>query len=158
MGITENEALNRLMAYCSRAEHCRSELIVKLQHWGLSNEEIDRILAYLEKEQYIDEKRYCYAFIADKYRFAKWGKVKIAQALQMKRLSRDVYAPLLAEIDEEEYLSILKHLLAGKQKSVRAKNKYELQTKLMRFALGRGFEMGDICRCMQVADENDYLE
>ena len=62
------------------------------------------------------------------------------------------------EIDEEEYLSILDSLLTAKRKSIHAENEYELNGKLMRFALSRGFEMKDIRHCIQLSDENDDFE
>lgn len=156
--ITEDEALNRVAAYCSAAEHCRAEVSEKLQKWGIAYEAIERILARLEAEKYIDDERYCRAFINDKYRFAKWGKVKIAQALQLKKISYNTCRQFLNEIDEEEYLSILDSLLTAKKKSIHAENEYELNGKLMRFALSRGFEMKDIRRCIQLSDENDDFE
>lgn len=156
--ITETEALSRVAAYCSTAEHCRAEIVEKLQRWGMAYDAMDRILDRMEQEKYIDEERFCRAFIRDKYRFAKWGKVKIGQALQLKKISSMTFRPLLNEIDEEEYLSILRDLLVSKRKSVRAENDYELNGKLMRFALSRGFEMKDIRRCIDVSDENEYIE
>ena len=144
--ITETEALNRVAAYCSTAEHCRAEIAEKLQRWGIAYDAIDRIINCLEQEKYIDEERFCRAFINDKYRFAKWGKMKIGQARQLKK------------IDEEEYHAVLQKLLAAKRKSVRAESEYELNGKLVRFALSRGFEMKDICRCIEVSEENDYFE
>ncbi len=44
----------------------------------------------------------------------------------------------LNEIDEDEYLPVLDNLLAVKRKSVHAENEYELNDKLVRFALSRG--------------------
>ena len=144
--ITETDALSRLAAYCSTAEHCRAEVTEKLQRWGISYDAIDRIINRLEQEKYIDEERFCRAFIHDKYRFAKWGKIKIGQA------------PYLNEIDEDEYLAILNNLLMTKRKSVHAENEFELTNKLVRFALSRGFEMKDIRHCITLSDENDNLE
>lgn len=156
--ITETEALSRVAAYCSTSEHCRAEIVEKLQRWGMAYDAMDRILDRMEQEKYIDEERFCRAFIRDKYRLAKWGKVKIGQALQLKKISSMTFRPLLNEIDEEEYLSILRDLLVSKRKSVRADNDFELNGKLMRFALSRGFEMKDIRRCIDVSDENEYIE
>ena len=121
--ITETEALNRVAAYCSTAEHCRAEIAEKLQRWGIAYDAIDRIINRLEQEKYIDEERFCRAFINDKYRLAKWGKMKIGQALQLKKISSSVYWPYLNEIDEEEYHAVLQKLLAAKRKSVRMKGK-----------------------------------
>ena len=156
--ITEDDAMGRMMAYCASAEHCRAEVVEKMQRWGLPYDAVDRIVERLEQERYIDEERYCRAFIRDKYLFAKWGKVKIGQALQLKKISSMTYRPFFEEIDEDEYLSILKKLLAAKRKSVRAENAYELNVKLMRFALSRGYEMKDIRRCLDVSEENDTWE
>ncbi len=156
--MTETEALNRVAAYCSTAEHCRAEIAEKLQRWGIAYDAIERILDRLEQDKYIDEERFCRAFINDKYRFAKWGKVKIKQALQLKKIPSVTYHSFLNEIDEEEYLSILRDLLNSKRKSVRAENEYELNGKLMRFAFSRGFEMKDIRRCIDLSDENEYPE
>lgn len=156
--ITEDDALGRMMTYCASAEHCRAEVVEKMQRWGLPYDAVGRIVERLEQERYIDEERYCRAFIRDKYLFAKWGKVKIGQALQLKKISPMTYRPFFEEIDEDEYLSVLKKLLAAKRKSVRAENTYELNAKLMRFALSRGYEMKDIRRCIDVSEENDTWE
>lgn len=153
--ITEQTALNRVAAYCSASEHCSAEISEKLQRWGLPDETAERILNYLKAENFINENRFCKAFIRDKYRFAKWGKVKIGQALRLKNISSAVYRPLLNEIDEDEYLEILSALLASKRKSIHAKNEYELNGKLIRFALGRGFEMKDIRHCIDLSGENE---
>lgn len=48
--ITETDALSRLAAYCSTAEHCRAEVTEKLQRWGISYDAIDRIINRLEQE------------------------------------------------------------------------------------------------------------
>lgn len=156
--ITETDALSRLAAYCSTAEHCRAEVTEKLQRWGIPYDAIGRIINRLEQESYIDEERFCRAFIHDKYRFAKWGKIKIGQALVLKKIPQRIFSPFLSEIDEEEYLAVLNSLLATKRKSIHAENELELNNKLVRFALSRGFEMKDIRHCIALSDENDCFE
>ena len=156
--LTDEEALNRVASYCSTAEHCRAEINEKLQRWGIAYDTIARILDRLESEKFIDDERFCRAFVNDKFRFAKWGKIKIGQALQLKKIPQSVFYRYLNEIDEDEYLAILDNLLAVKRKSVHAENEYELNNKLVRFALSRGFEMKDIRHCITLSDENDELE
>lgn len=156
--ITEEAALSKVAAYCSAAEHCRAEVSEKLQKWGIDYKAIERILNRLEDEKYIDDERYCRAFINDKFRFAKWGKMKIGQGLYMKKVPADVAWRYLNEIDQEEYLTVLRGLLVAKRKSVRANDDYELNGKLIRFALSRGFEMKDIKLCVEVSDEEEYAE
>ena len=156
--MTEMEVLNKVASYCSTAEHCRSEVVEKMQRWGVPYDVVERVADKLEQEKFIDEERFCRAFVNDKYRFAKWGKVKIGQALLLKKIPQSVYWPFLNEIDKEEYIGILRKLLAAKKKSVRAENEFELTNKLVRFALSRGFEMKDIRLCMDVPEENEIAE
>ena len=86
--ITESEALSRVAFYCSSAEHCRYEVEEKLRKWSLDEQAIGRILQKLESERYVDDDRYCRAFVADKINFAKWGKMKISRALSLNLNSR----------------------------------------------------------------------
>lgn len=151
--FTEEEALKRAAAKCSVTEHCRMDVRDRLLKWGMHGEAVERILNRLTEEKFIDEERYCRAFIHDKFRFSKWGKNKIAQALSYKKIPWDCWHKLLDEIDEEEYLATLRSLLESKRKSVRAKDDYELNGKLMRFAVSRGFEMCDIRRCIRLPEE-----
>jgi regulatory protein len=153
--LTEEEAYNRAASYCATAEHCRAEIAEKLRQWGVAYESITSILNQLEAEKYIDEERYCRAYVNDKYRFAKWGKMKIAQALFLKKISSDTAWRHLNQIDETEYLTLLRNLLNSKRKCIQAKNDYEQNLKLARFAMSRGFELKDIKRCIQLGDELD---
>lgn len=154
--LTEKEVWNKVTAYCSIAERCSAEVVDKLQKWGVEKNIFSNIISRLEEEKYIDEKRYSFAFVNDKYRFAKWGKVKIAQALKQKQIPEDVYDLALKDVDENEYLDILRNLLNAKRKTIHAKNEYEQNGKLIRFALGRGFEMKDIRLCIHLFDDNDF--
>ncbi|KAA6333584.1 Regulatory protein RecX [termite gut metagenome] len=146
--MTENEALNRMAAYCSGAEHCRVEVREKLLRQELDENAIERILNRLEKETFVDNERYARSFINDKIRFDKWGKLKIKQALYFKQIPQEIVSGELEKIDEEEYLSLLRDILERKKKTIRAKDAYEQKGELMRFALGKGFEMEDIEKCM----------
>ena len=68
------------------------------------------------------KKRYCRAFVNDKFRFAKWGKMKITQSfVYEKKIPREVTYRYLNDIDREEYLAILGDLIAAKRKSIHAK-------------------------------------
>ena len=78
------------------------------------------------------------------------------QALRMKHLSTDEIAAGLEEIDEEEYTDILKRLLKQKAKSVKGNTEYERNTKLIRFAIGRGFTPEEVMRQIKQPDADDY--
>ncbi|KAA6345126.1 Regulatory protein RecX [termite gut metagenome] len=150
--MTENEVLNRMATYCSEAEHCRADVCEKLGRQELGEDATERILSCLEAEGFIDEERYTRSFANDKLRFAKWGKVKIRQALFFKRIPSEMVEKGLEKLNEEEYLSVLRELIEKKKKSIHGENEYEKKGRLIRFALGKGFEMKDIEKCIKTED------
>ncbi|KAA6350378.1 Regulatory protein RecX [termite gut metagenome] len=150
--MTENEALNRMATYCSEAEHCRADVCEKLRYRKLGEDAIERILSRLEAEGFIDEGRYTRSFVNDKFRFAKWGKMKIRQALFFKQIPPEMVEKGLEELNEQEYLPVLRELIEKKKKSIHSENELEQKGKLIRFALGKGFEMKDIEKCIKKED------
>ena len=118
--ITEQEALSRLAALCSRGEHSSGEMIEKMRRWQLDEMAQTRILERLVHDKYVDDERFARAFIHDKLRYNHWGRRKIEQALWQKGVDRDVYAPLLDTVSDEDYLAELRPLLRQKSRSVKA--------------------------------------
>jgi regulatory protein len=153
---TEQEAYLQLAAVCAQAEHCEQEMRDKMKRWGMDIEAQNRVIERLTNERYIDNERYARAFVKDKVRYNKWGRRKVQQALWMKRIDEDIQQRVLDEIDDEEYLKVLVPLLKQKRKSIKAANDCELNQKLVRFALGRGFDYGIIRQCLDVDEDMDF--
>lgn len=154
--MTEQEAYLQLATLCAQAEHCEQEMRDKMKRWEIDETAQNRIIDRLVKERYIDNERYARAFVKDKIRYNKWGRRKVQQALWMKRIDNDIQQRVLDEIDDKEYLDVLRPLLKQKRKSTKAANNYELNQKLVRFALGRGFTFDIIRQCLEVDEEMDY--
>ena len=155
---TENEAYLTLAALCAQAEHCQYEMQEKMRRWELPEDAQARIMAKLVKERYVDDERYTQAFVKDKIRYNKWGRRKVEQGLWQKRIDEDIRKRVLDDVDDDEYLSVLRPLLKQKRKTIKAKNDYELNQKLMRFALGRGFTFDIIRQCLDVEEPEDLEE
>ena len=156
--ITEQEAYLQLAALCAQAEHCEQEMRDKMKRWEIDKAVQDRVLQRLIKERYIDNERYARAFVKDKIRYNKWGRRKVQQALWMKHIDNDTQQRVLDEIDEKEYLDVLRPLLKQKRKSIKADSDYELNQKLVRFALSRGFTFDIIRQCIDVDEEMEYAD
>ena len=146
--ITEDQAFQKLSALCARAEHCSHEMAEKMRKWDMADDAVARVMERLVKERYVDDERYCRFFVRDKIRYNKWGRRKVEQALYMKRIPGDIAARVLDEVDPDVYADILWPLLAAKRKTTKAASDYELNGKLTRFALGRGFTPDVIRRCL----------
>ena len=151
--ITEEAAIKRMAGNCAKSEHSRADAYEKFKRWGFSGKTINGMLDALEAGGFIDDERFCRSFVNDKFRFNKWGRLKIAQALALRKIPSDITQRYLNEIDEEEYLNILQKLIDTKKRSVQGKNEWDKEAKLIRFAASRGFEMRYIKQCLGVSDD-----
>ena len=154
---TEQEAYLTLASLCANAEHCQWEMREKMRRWELSEEAQTRILNRLVSERYIDDVRFARAFVKDKVKYNKWGRRKVEQALWQKHIDEDIRQQVLDEIADEDYVLVLRPMLQQKRKSIKANSDYELNGKLIRFAVSRGFTMDIINQCISVSDEDEFM-
>jgi regulatory protein len=138
--ILFNTALNKAMAQCSRREFCRSDILIKLDSWGLGENDCEKVITILMQENFINEERFARAFVRDKFNYNKWGKVKIATHLRAKKLPPDIISSAFDSIDNEQYIKMIRGLIESHRRTVRAKNQYDLKAKLLRYGLSKGFE------------------
>lgn len=136
----QQEAFQRAAVICSKAEKSSGSIFRKLKEWELSEEEALPVIKKLQSEKFIDDERYARSYAQDKFRFNKWGKIKIAYNLRAEKIETRLIDNALDEIDDEEYYAVLEELLASKNQGIRSVNLYDKKAKLFRFARGRGFE------------------
>lgn len=147
--LNEQEMLHRMAAYCSSAERCEQDVRQKLVKAELEPEAVSRIINRLRQEKFIDEARFARAFVSDKFRFNHWGKYKIRCELLRKEISEEEIELALSSLEMEEYDQVLMDLLKTKMKSVKAKDERERYYKLLRFAVGRGFQPAEAGACLK---------
>lgn len=150
--MTEEQALARLTALCASAEHCTGEMIDKMTKWEIPEEAQARIIEHLVSNKYVDDERYCRAFVHDKMEYNHWGRRKIEQALYVKHVDKAIQTKVLDEIPDSDFIDILRPLLDQKRRQTRADNDYEMNIKLMRFAASRGFTINQIRQCIEEVD------
>lgn len=155
--LTPGEALNKAAAYCTLCERCISEVSTKLAAWGVPHGEQHEIIERLQQEGFIDEARYCRAFVNDKMRFNRWGRIKIRAALSEKRLPKEHVNEAIENIDEEQYMTALAEVIATKRRELKGQDDYVAQQKIMRYAAGRGYEPSLIMKAINYCgDEMDF--
>lgn len=147
--ITPEKALRRLEDQCARSEVCSGEAKKKLANWSIGSSDAERIVRSLIERRYIDDRRFCSAFVRDKLYFSHWGKRKISLALYQKRLNKDIISEAIEGIDPEDYMAILKKIVLTKAKTIQDSDTYEGRTKLFRFGVSRGFEPELIARVIR---------
>jgi len=150
-----NAAFSRMAHICSQKECCVFDIKRKLRRKELSDAEIEQVIEKLISEKYIDETRFTRSFIADKLRFNKWGAQKIKNHLRAKYIPTSIIENAFLEFENDVLTKALPDLLEKKRKSVTGKSEYEINTKLIRYALGKGFTMNDVLKCLKSMSIND---
>jgi regulatory protein len=133
--------LQRAQKICSGREYCISDIRSLLERWGVKDEKtISGVINKLIEDKFIDEVRYCRAFARDHFMYSQWGRVKISLNLKSKNIPAGAISSGLEALDEGDYLALLKKIIEDQKKRIKAKNMYDLKGKLLRHALGKGFE------------------
>ncbi len=131
--------LDKAEQMCVSRERCLMDIETKLHQWDTPAHWIENIGETLIKNNFINEERYCRAFVKDKIRFNKWGKIKIKVALKQKGISETDIEKGFREIDDEDYNKMVDRLLQEKWKTLKGRN-FEKKAKAARFLQSRGFE------------------
>lgn len=159
---TEKEVLQKMSYLCASAEYCKSDILKKMSRWEIVGDDEDnenedkqaairqRIIERLIADRFIDEERFAHAFVRDKFRYNRWGRNRIQQELKRRNIPQNTIEDALEEIPSEDNLETLKHLISAKRPSVKGRSDYEINAKLIRFALGRGFRMDEILKVINM--------
>ena len=143
--LTPGQALQKLRHYCAYQERCHSEVKEKLYSLGVFKKDLDGIIATLIEEGYLDEERFALAFAGGKFRIKQWGRVKIKYELKQKRVSDYSINKALKQINEKEYIAVLKKLAEDKYASLKNEQPFLRKKKTMDYLLQKGFE-GEMVR------------
>lgn len=134
------EAYAKMAQLCSRSEQCSADIRKKIVAYEIMDELVEEIISKLKVENFLDDERYVKAYVSDKFRLNKWGKIKMRYYLKAKGLHDSVIEKALLEIKEEHYKKVLISTLKEKAKTVKSDNKFEKIGQIIRFAQSRGFE------------------
>ena len=130
----------KIAKYCAYQERSHLEVEQKLYSFGITSAQVQEVLAWLITENYVNEERYAIAFAGGKFRIKKWGKMKIANRLEQKKISQYSIDKSLSHIDNKDYLATMQQLIRQKWQSSSADNVYELRNKVARYVISKGFE------------------
>jgi regulatory protein len=152
---TYRELLERAARLCSTSEKCSSEIREKLIAWGMAEEDTVKALDYLEKNNFVDDRRYTEYYVKDKLKFNRWGRIKIRYALQQKNLKNEVITQALDSIDPDEYEQILNDVITRKANQLTPINDPKKKARLIRYAAQKGFTSEEIYRAIGSLETGD---
>jgi regulatory protein len=132
--------LDKARHYCACQERCIHDVEMKMKQWKVRPAVAAGVIKKLEKENFLNEECFARAFAGGKFRINKWGRNKIVVALRAKKISEAAIQKALEEIDEHEYLMVLRKLIAEKREKLSEPESIVSKNKVYKFALSRGFE------------------
>ncbi|MFI3314184.1 MAG: regulatory protein RecX [Rikenellaceae bacterium] len=150
--ITADKAVVKLMTLCSRGEKSSFDAAQLLRRWGVSQEDSDSIIERLKSEKYIDDSRYCDAYVREKSRLSNFGAQKIKQNLILKRLPVELIESSMSRyISSDSMRDKLELMLSKKRTEIerREDDTYKIKDKLIRFAISRGYDYHLICEVLE---------
>ena len=98
------------------------------------------MLTLLIEENYLNEERFAIQFAGGKFRMKKWGRIKIKQALQQRRISTYNINIALNELDDAAYLKTLQGLASRKWHALKVDTPLIKKMKTTRYLLQKGYE------------------
>lgn len=150
--LTEEQVLRKLKHYCAYQERCHQEARDKIYSFGLNKNDVEKLIAQLIEEDYLNEERFAIQYSGGKFRMNEWGRIKIRHALQQKKVSEYCIKKALTQIDEEDYEKTLQKLTQSKWNTLKGeKNILIKKRKLQGYLLQKGFEaalIDDVMRLM----------
>ena len=135
-----HELLLKAERYCAYQERCSYEVRQKMKEFDANEEDVEKIIASLQEDDYMNDERFARLFASGKFRIKRWGKNKIRAELRMKHLPDEFIKNGLDAIDESDYLKTIEHLIKKKSKEVKSKNAKDRSRKILMNLLSKGFE------------------
>ena len=134
------QAIERISQYCAYQERSHKEVRYKLYQYGLHSAEVEDILAQLITDGFLNEERFAKAFAGGKFRIKKWGRNKIAHALQAHGVTSKCIDQGLREISVADYRKTLESLLKKRLSQATEGNPFKKKNSVAKFAIGKGYE------------------
>lgn len=136
--LSKREWLDKAEAYCARAEHCEADVRRKLYEWGAPEDLFDETVENLYADDFLNDARFCHAYVHDKVAFQSWGRLKIHAGLRALNMPESEIRKSLDEIDENQYRKNLLSLISSRRS--------DSTDKRLRFLAQRGFTYDEIMK------------
>jgi regulatory protein len=131
--------------WCAYRDRSVDETKQKLFSYGLSPQQVEKIIVHLTELNFLDDKRFAESFVTGKFRIKNWGKQKIFMHLMQKKIQKDFVQDALNSIDYDEYVSTAQVLVEKKWALLeREKDDWTRKQKVIKYVAGRGFEFNVI--------------
>ena len=98
-GDDVEQALGIAYRYLNRRERTQAEVRSQLARAGVEPQDVERAIATLAGQGYLDDARFVRLFVQDKRELEEWGKDRIRQTLLARGVDPDLVEEALTEPD-----------------------------------------------------------
>ena len=145
---TPQQALQSLMRMCARSERSSGDALRLMKRWSVTDDDARKVLARLQADRFIDDRRFAEAFVRDKLNLSGWGAYKIKMSLRAKGVARDIIEEVVTTmIEATDMKERLEEIMQRKLRTLKYATTYEAKTKLIRFAASRGYDIEEAIEC-----------
>ena len=141
--LTLDQVLDKMVKYCAYNERCVKDVRDKLKTYDITQEERNKVLAYLLDNRFVNDERFARSFVMGKINQSGWGLNKIRFHLVQKGVAKEIIDEALGQTDEVVYRQRLIDIISTKAKTIKAENDFEKKRKLAAYVMQKGFE-GDL--------------
>ena len=141
VSFTIQEGISLMRQYCNFQERCHQDVRTKGLNLGFRSDALEEIISTMISEKLLDEERYARSLARGKFRNNQWGRNKIIQSLKQHAIPPYCIKKALTEIDDEEYMQVIKKLIASKSRVLsKEKDGYAKNKKIVAYLLQKGYE------------------
>jgi len=142
----------RALRYLSQREHSRFELRRKLSKYAEEGDDVDELLDFLEKNNWLSQERFAESLINRKA--ARYGNSRVVAELQSHGVTGDALVEIKAGLSDSETTRAVE---VWQRKFGTVATDAAMRAKQMRFLLQRGFSQRAARVAMQGAPDDDDL-
>jgi len=140
----------RALKYLSMREHSRLELGRKLSRYAEEGDDVEALLDFLEKNNWLSQERFAEALVHR--RAGRYGNSRVISELQQHGVKGDDLAELKTGL---AYTELARAREVWRRKFGSVAEDAAARSKQMRFLLQRGFSQGVVRTAMQGGEDED---
>ena len=152
--LTREETREKALRLLEFRSHSEKELRVKLIRAGAPDEAIDETVDFLLEYGFLDDQKYAIAKAQDLAKLKKFGKRRIYSELVSKGIALEYIEEALSLLEDDEEETLLPLV----EKKLRGDFDRKSTERAIRYFAYRGYNIGDIKRCIETLKAQEQEE
>ena len=127
------------------------EVRYKLVELGARGDDLERLIANLISENYLNEERFALNYATSKVKYNKWGKSKIIRNLKQRQISDYLIKRAMTEIESALYESNMGYLIQRALEQLKDKHRVVKSQKITEALTRKGYAYAEFSAILNQA-------